>query len=304
MLMTAWKWLAAPWVYGVVSIPMTAIASIARPLQPAYVLIASVLFFIYVPLAWGFLGVVAVLNVIDLVTPETRPPYRSFADKLASLTLPLGWVGGCLLALAYLPSFNGVLRWFAAATIGYYVGTVFTCYVDLVATGGESDLDRLLKTHESDRQQRQAVPPRSNIGVQDLRGTTVISRLFGGGRQLSQDDRTKALDYHERSLGVLVLQDREADLYNRALMVHMNTVLDDPESQAVMVQASKRLSLAGKELVRRHSALSIPEIDLVGRDYMAWHGMYMAYSEWADAQHDVYVAIAAGRRAVVLEFSS
>jgi hypothetical protein len=50
--------------------------------------------------------------------------------------------------------------------------------------------------------------------------------------------------------------------------------------------------------MKRHAALSIPDIDLVGADYMAWHAMYMAYSEWADAQHDVYVAIASGRHAV------
>lgn len=117
--------------------------------------------------------------------------------------------------------------------------------------------------------------------------------LFGGPK-LSAEQRDDAWRYYEAALAVAALQDREADRYNRTLMVHMNT-MDRRDSMEAMLAASMRLSLASHELVGRHSQISpLPQLDLIAADYAIWHGVYLAYSEWADAQHDAVVTLARG----------
>lgn len=141
MLMVVWKWLVFPWVYPIFMLPMAAIGLIVKPLQSGCVLIATALYFLWAPLAFGFVGLIALFALYDIMNPR---PGKTRKDELAFLTLTVGWVGGFLVAMVYLQSFNGVLRWFAAATIGYYGGTVLMSYGELIASGGKSDYEREL----------------------------------------------------------------------------------------------------------------------------------------------------------------
>ena len=118
------------------------------------------------------------------------------------------------------------------------------------------------------------------------------------GRRLSNDERRAAFKYYEAAVRVTAFQEREGDRYNSALMSHMNS-LDDPASAETMVAASSRLKDSSRELRRRHGQLhSLPDIDLVTRDYAAWGLLYMKYEAWAQAQADAFVALAAGREPV------
>lgn len=120
-----------------------------------------------------------------------------------------------------------------------------------------------------------------------------LRRLVTGKPPVSDEEREQVMAYYVDTLGVTGLQDREAVRYNSALIQHMNH-MDEPESIAVMFEASRRLSLCGKELIRRHAAMgSIPE--LAAGDYAAWTLVYYDYSAWADAQHDAFVALSEGR---------
>lgn len=120
----------------------------------------------------------------------------------------------------------------------------------------------------------------------------VISLLTGP--TLSQAEREEITAYLEKEYRLVGLQDREAQRYNATLTRHINN-LDRPDSVKAVVDASRRLSLCGKELVRRHSILT-PVPDLAGASYGAWHLVYMGYSEWADASHEAFVALSQGMR--------
>lgn len=113
-----------------------------------------------------------------------------------------------------------------------------------------------------------------------------------GSPPISPQARAEALDYIDASSGILGLQTHEADMYNSALLNHMNS-LDDPQSAQAMVDASQRLALSAKECIRRHNGLDLPES--AAASYAAWNFVLHAYSEWATAQYDTFVAISQGR---------
>jgi hypothetical protein len=119
----------------------------------------------------------------------------------------------------------------------------------------------------------------------------MLSRI-AGNPSIPSPERERVLDYYKESLRITGLQEREADRYNSALLMHMNS-LDRRESAQAMVEASRRLALAAKECIRRHAEAShVP--DEAAADYAAWSLLYQDYSAWADAQHDAFVAISAG----------
>ena len=123
-----------------------------------------------------------------------------------------------------------------------------------------------------------------------------LANLVMGKPPVTPEEREEVIAYYENSVRISALQTLEADRYNSALLIHMNS-LDDPESAKTLINASKRLALCGKECIRRHASLStVP--DLAAADYGAWGLLYNAYSAWADAQHVVFVALSQGRTPV------
>lgn len=121
-----------------------------------------------------------------------------------------------------------------------------------------------------------------------------LGRLLGGRPKVSPADREQVLAYYRRSLSITALQTREADLYNSALVIHLNN-LDEAESVQTLVEASRRLALCAKECIRRHSQMaSVPE--LAGADYATWGMVYQDYSNWAQASHDTFVALSQSLR--------
>lgn len=128
--------------------------------------------------------------------------------------------------------------------------------------------------------------------LEGARGVPLTSRV----EPITPDGREEVMAYYEKSVRITALQTREADQYNSALLIHMNS-LDDSESAKTMIDASKRLALCGKECIRRHASLS-PVPDPAAADYAAWGLLYNDYSAWADAQHDAFVALSQGRTPV------
>jgi len=122
-----------------------------------------------------------------------------------------------------------------------------------------------------------------------LRG---LMALFTGSR-VSPQEKEELISYYIRETQLTKLQDREAERYN-ALMMQHGSHLDNPESAKVLVDASRRLALCAKELIRRHVSLGqVP--DRAAMSYGAWHGVYLAYDEWADAVHAALTAVSEGR---------
>ncbi|MDP9236698.1 MAG: hypothetical protein M3P30_04745 [Chloroflexota bacterium] len=148
-------------------------------------------------------------------------------------------------------------------------------------------LERVIADERSSRQAQ--VPGASTPGT--------IRRLVDslkGQPRVTPAERDAVFAYYRKSLVVALLQDREAERYNRAAMIHVNS-MSDPASAAVMVDASRRLSMCATELIRRQSLL-LPVPDLALPTYFAAMAWYMRYSEWADALHDSLVAMRSGRQ--------
>jgi len=118
-----------------------------------------------------------------------------------------------------------------------------------------------------------------------------LNNFFIGKPPIPPPQRTEVLKYFDDSSAILGLQTQQADIYNSALLIHMNH-LDEPNSAQSMVAASQRLALCAKECIRRHDSLFLPEP--AAASYAAWNLVLHAYAEWATAQHDAFVAISQG----------
>jgi len=122
-----------------------------------------------------------------------------------------------------------------------------------------------------------------------LRG---LMTLFTGSR-VSPQETEEVIGYYNKASQLANLQDREAERYNRIVTQHGGH-LDSPESVKALVDASHRLALSAKELIRRHVSLG-PVPDRAAMSYAAWHGVYLAYDQWADAVHATLTAVSEGR---------
>ena len=101
-----------------------------------------------------------------------------------------------------------------------------------------------------------------------------LANLVTGKPMVTPEGREEVLEYYEKSVRISALQTLEADRYNSALLIHMNS-FEEPESSKTLINASKRLALSGKECIRRHASLS-PVPDLAAADYGAWDLLYMS----------------------------
>jgi hypothetical protein len=122
-----------------------------------------------------------------------------------------------------------------------------------------------------------------------LRG---LMTLFTGSR-VSPQETEEVIGYYNKATQLAKLQDREAERYNAVMMQH-GSHLDSPESAKALVGASQRLALSAKELIRRHVSLG-PVPDRAAMSYAAWHAVYLAYDQWADAVHATLTAVSEGR---------
>ena len=69
-----------------------------------------------------------------------------------------------------------------------------------------------------------------------------LANLLMGKPSVTPNEREEAVAYYEKSVRISALQTLEADRYNSAMLIHMNS-LDDPESSKALFNASKRLVL-------------------------------------------------------------
>ena len=120
---------------------------------------------------------------------------------------------------------------------------------------------------------------------------TLANVLFGSP-SISPEERDEVLAYLDESSAVLGLQTCEAERYNSAMLEHVNQH-HEPESAQAMVQASRRLALCAKECILRHGRLSVPDVAMAS--HLTQGLVFHAYSEWANAQHDAFVAMSHGR---------
>jgi hypothetical protein len=113
------------------------------------------------------------------------------------------------------------------------------------------------------------------------------------GSRVSVQDKEEVIAFYNKSSQIAALQDREAERYNAVVLQHASH-LDSHESVEALVGASHRLALCAKELIRRHIRVG-PVPDLAALSYAAWHVVYLAYDQWANATHEAFVAISEGR---------
>ncbi len=113
------------------------------------------------------------------------------------------------------------------------------------------------------------------------------------GSRVSPQEKEEVISYYNKATQLAKLQDREAVRYNGVMIQH-GSHLDSPESVKALADASHRLALSAKELIRRHVSLG-PVPDRAAMSYAAWHGVYLAYDEWTDAVHATLTAVSEGR---------
>jgi DNA-directed RNA polymerase subunit H (RpoH/RPB5) len=113
------------------------------------------------------------------------------------------------------------------------------------------------------------------------------------GSRVSPEEKEQLISYYIKETQLTKLQDREAERYNTIVTQH-GAHLGSPESVNALVDASHRLALCAKELIRRHVSFG-PVPDRAGMSYAAWHVVYIAYDQWADAVHSTLTAISEGR---------
>jgi len=143
MIKLVWRYLLAPPLYPIISLPMALILFVARPLQLAVILITTGLFQIHPWVAVAFTTVFVALYAYNVfVPPRTRTTatawwrtYDGGQASLASFTHTLVFVVGFLVGFWLLPFSHPIVRWFAAFGLGYYASGVASSYVTLVTYG-------------------------------------------------------------------------------------------------------------------------------------------------------------------------
>ena len=116
--------------------------------------------------------------------------------------------------------------------------------------------------------------------------------LFGGPR-IRGDELRECLAYYEQELKLKVFQEKEADLYNNALVKYGNSMTTDSLASKEMCRAASRLSQSASAILKRRAGMgSIP--DVASSMYLAWQMTYSDYSAWASAQYAAIQAVANG----------
>ena len=116
--------------------------------------------------------------------------------------------------------------------------------------------------------------------------------LFGESK-IRGDERQKCLSYYEQELKLKAFQEKEADLYNDAVVKYGDSMTIDNLASKEMCGAANRLSQSASAILKRRGGMaSIP--DVASMMYLAWQMTYSDYSAWASAQYAALQAVANG----------
>ena len=107
------------------------------------------------------------------------------------------------------------------------------------------------------------------------------------------DIRQQCLAYYQEELNFKAFQEKEADLYNEAVVKYGMSVGTDDRAAKEMLRATKRLVESANEILRRRSQMAgVP--DMASATYFAWQTTYSDYLAWASAQAAAVSAVAKG----------
>ena len=116
--------------------------------------------------------------------------------------------------------------------------------------------------------------------------------LFGKPK-IEDYELQKCLAYLEEEWKIRAFQEKEVDLYNKALVGCSKEISTDSTAAKEVYRAAKRLVQSTREILRRRGKLtSIP--DTASAMYSAWQLTYSDYSAWTETQPDVVEAVANG----------
>ena len=116
--------------------------------------------------------------------------------------------------------------------------------------------------------------------------------LFGEPK-LSNEELSQCLTWLGQHYKITTFQEKEADLYNNALVKYGVSMSIDSSASGEMVRTAKRLVQAAMECVSRiDNMVSIPEA--ASAAHYAWRIVLVDYLAWAGAQCAAIEAIAGG----------
>lgn len=116
--------------------------------------------------------------------------------------------------------------------------------------------------------------------------------LFGEPK-IRDDELRKYLAYLEEEWKLTAFQEKEADLYNNAVVKYSSSVSTNTHAAKQMCRAANRLAQSASEILRRRGKMaSVP--DAASAMYFAWQLTYSDYSAWATAQSAAIEAVANG----------
>jgi len=106
--------------------------------------------------------------------------------------------------------------------------------------------------------------------------------LFGEPK-IRGEELQRCLAYLEEEWKLKAFQEKEADLYNNALVKYGKSISTDSRAAKEVCQAANRLAQSATEILeQRNKVASIP--DVASAMYFAWQLTYSDYSAWAAAQ--------------------
>lgn len=112
-------------------------------------------------------------------------------------------------------------------------------------------------------------------------------------RELPNEEFQRCLVYLEEEWKLKAFQDKEAELYNNALVKYAGSMVSDSLASKEMCKAANRLAESATEIVRRRASMaSIPNV--ASATYLKWQTTYSDYSAWATAQCAAIEALADG----------
>lgn len=119
-----------------------------------------------------------------------------------------------------------------------------------------------------------------------------MSFLFGAPK-LDRDELSKCMEWLGKQYEITGFQDKEAELYNNAILRDGNSLTTSPEAAMRIVKAVKRMVQAATELVVRNDNMKpIPEAATAA--HYAWSLVFMQWKSWATAQCTAIESMAEG----------
>ncbi|MBE0449019.1 MAG: hypothetical protein IBX64_13175 [Actinobacteria bacterium] len=114
-----------------------------------------------------------------------------------------------------------------------------------------------------------------------------------GEPKIQDDEFRQCLAYLEEEWRLKAFQEKEADLYNNALVKHGRSISADSVAAKEVCRAASRLTESASEILRRRSKMS-PVPDAASAVYFAWQLTYLDYSSWSTAQCAAVEAVVNG----------